>query len=381
MEEILKKMAERWFLSEPALFALYCVQRVMPNSEMRCAVRCVKDGLEYNPVMLEDKSLMEIEQLMRLELIRLFLKHPYVRQPDNCSPESMALGSDCSLFGSYKPGTRNGLPITDPALFKLNVGEHYEWYVRKIEELFDGMGDKNTDESGRVGGLSQEAIDAAHDRASEWEEDSLKVAEINDLISNMKNWGTLPGDVVQQIIASTKARIDYKKILEGFRGSILSSHRKLTRMRPNRRLDFEQMGSMRKFNTRLLIAVDVSGSITDTTLANFYSVVNKFFRYGIDQIDVTQFDCRMTDVVSLRKAERRVNVLGRGGTSFQPVFDYMAEHPEYDGLVVLTDGFAPKPRIAESMKAKVLWVCEDEKFYDQHKDWMEEIGRVCWMYL
>lgn len=380
MEEILKKMAERWFLSEPALFALYCIQRVMPNSDMRCAVRCVKDGLEYNPAILEDKSLIEIEQLMRLELIRLFLKHPYVRQPDNCSPESMALGSDCSLFGSYMPGTRNGLPITDPALFKLDVGEHYEWYVRKIEELFDGVGDKD-DDGGGVGGLSKDAVDAAHDRAAEWEEDSLKVAEINDLINNMKNWGTLPGDVVQQIIASTKARIDYRKILEGFRGSILSSHRKLTRMRPNRRLDFEQMGSMRKFNTRLLIAVDVSGSVTDTTLANFYSVVNKFFRYGIDQIDVTQFDCRMTDVVSLSKAKRQVDVLGRGGTSFQPVFDYMAEHQEYDGLVILTDGFAPKPRIAECMKAKVLWVCEDEKSYDLHKAWMEEIGRVCWMYL
>ena len=35
----------------------------------------------------------------------------------------------------------------------------------------------------------------------------------------------------------------------------------------------------------------------------------------------------------------------------------------------------------DSIKANILWVCEDEKSYNQCKDWMQLYGRVCWMYL
>ena len=119
------------------------------------------------------------------------------------------------------------------------------------------------------------------------------------------------------------------------------------------RTGFDQMGSAREFTTKLLVAVDVSGSISESSLSNFYSVINKMFKYGIDEIDCVQFDCELGPVKNIRKASRQIEVTGRGGTSFQPIFDYLLEHNTYDGLIILTDGYAPHPTIDDRITAKV----------------------------
>jgi predicted metal-dependent peptidase len=255
---------------------------------------------------------------------------------------------------------------------------------RKIEEMLDGdLGSpvNRHEQNASKQLVSEDALGEAAARSELWEEDEMRAQEINDLIDKMNSWGSIPGNVVQQIQASTKARIDYRKIMQGFRASVLSNKMRLTRMRPNRRTGFQQMGSVRRFDTKLLVAVDVSGSISDKTLSHFYSVINKFFKYGINEIDCVQFDYDLGEVKPIRKASRTVQIFGRGGTSFQPIFDYLAEHNIYDGLIILTDGGAPHPKMDDSIKANILWVCEDENSYNLCKDWMQLYGRVCWMYL
>ena len=200
----------------------------------------------------------------------------------------------------------------------------------------------------------------------------------------IKDWGSISGGMVEQIMASTQAKIDYRKALAGFRASVISSKRNLTRMRPSRRWGFEQMGNKYAFSTSLLIAVDTSGSISTEMLKHFFSVIVKFFKYGIEQIDVIQFDCVIQgECMSLKKAKKqnRFAVHGRGGTSFQPVFDYLHEHNRYDGLIILTDGYAEVPHKDFSTRARILWVCESEDCYNQHKQWMSQLGRCCYMNL
>lgn len=392
MEGVFKKISEQWFLREPAFFALYCIQQLEVNEKMNCAMRCGQGKLQYNPTFLERKSTADVELLLKIEMIRLFLKHPYERQPEGTSRIALALGSDVTIKSAYNGPNATGigsmpppqLPLLGPEAFDLQHDMPFEWYVRKIEEMLDEepVSSSNLkDLKDSKSPISEDTLDEAAARSELWEEDEMRSQEINDLIDKMNSWGSIPGNVVQQIQASTKARIDYRKIMQGFRASVLSNTMRLTRMRPNRRTGFQQMGSVRRFDTKLLVAVDVSGSISDKTLSHFYSVINKFFKYGINEIDCVQFDCKLGEVKPIRKASRTVQIFGRGGTSFQPVFDYLAEHNIYDGLIILTDGGAPHPHMDDSIKANILWVCEDENSYNQCKDWMQLYGRVCWMYL
>lgn len=369
LSERITRVLENWFLQEPALFQVLCAHQLVENSDMACPVRCGRMRVEYNPQILEEMSDAGLDEALRTEAVRILLKHPYERRPDQCSDQAIAIGSNITVGDNYKYGNFN---IETPKDYELESGKTYEWYSRKVQEMLPESGGGNSGSDGQ-GGDSQQKF---RDLAELWQEDDMAVAMINGIIESVKSWGSLAGALAEQLQADTRAKINWKNVFAGFRASILSSRKTLTRMRPSRRYGFDSMGSRRDFDTKLLVAVDVSGSISSKSLSYFYGVISNAFKYGFQSIDVLQFDCGVRVVQSLKKVMRDVTVVGRGGTSFQEPIDYAAENG-YDGLLILTDGYAPPPSIPESFKTKIVWVCEDRSAYEAHHSWMEKLGRVC----
>ena len=373
MQERYTHILERWFITEPPLFQVLCIHELVQNSQMTCPLRSGRKKLEYHPDIVREMSDDALEEALRAEAVRLLLKHPYERRPDGCSQKAMGLGSNLVVGDNYKhPRFR----IETPQDFDLQTGMSYEWYARMVEKQNESGGGSNDNQDSEGGG--SQMGDKHRDLAELWDEDELTVQMINEVINTTKSWGSLGGNFAEVLKASVKAKINWRNIFAGFRASIISSKRKLTRMRPNRRTGFENMGSVRRFDTKLLVAVDVSGSISTESLQYFYGVINSAFRYGFESIDVVQFDCGVRAVHSLKKVIRDVAIVGRGGTSFQEPIDYAYENG-YDGLVMLTDGFAPEPIIPDGFKTGILWVCENESCLKQHKKWMEKSGRTCVM--
>ena len=385
-----KQLADMWYLREPAFFAVYCINELTENPYMNCAIRCGQGRIEYNADYIKLLTDNQLEELMKTEMIRVFLKHPYSRRPINCPNEKMIAASDMTLYGHYK---FEEYRFVNPADFGLESGKFYEWSLMKIndENFKDSGGDSNdgdgtNDKSDLKSGFNTDVPGNMSDRAALWEEDDERCDKINGLIEQInssKSWGSIPGNLTEKIIASSKAKIDYRKTLSGFRASILSSKRHLTRMRPNRRFEFQQMGSKYDLETRLLIAVDTSLSVTHTELANFFGVMRRMFRYGVSKIDVIQFDCQLQtpQPISIKDAKQMKcrEVKGRGGTDFQVAFDYLQNHNVYDGMIIFTDGYAPQPKIDFFTRTKFVWVLTDEKSYDENKEWMRKIGRVCYI--
>ena len=379
MKDRITAILERWFLDEPPLFQVVCAHELVPNSQIACPVRCGRRRIEYNPDFLDQMTDRGLEEALRTEAVRILLKHPYERKPEGCSQEAMAIGSNLVVGDNY---CYSALRIEKPADFGLPGGRADEWYSREIQQRLqeEGGGDSDGEPSQEKDQAQERKKARSRDLSELWEEDDLTVSLVNGIIEGVKEWGSLEGNMAEMLKASTRAKIDWRKVMSGFRASILSSKRKLTRMRPNRRTGFLNMGSMRRFDTRLLVAVDVSGSISSESLRYFYGVVNSAFRYGFEAVDVIQFDCGVRAVQSLKKVVRETIAVGRGGTSFQEPIDYAVENG-YDGLVILTDGYAPQPDIPPHMRSKIIWVCEDQKCYEQHHKWMEQSGRVCTMEL
>ena len=373
MQERYTHILERWFITEPPLFQVLCIHELVQNTQMTCPLRSGRKKLEYHPDIVREMSDDALEEALRAEAVRLLLKHPYERRPEGCSQKAMGLGSNLVVGDNYKhPRFR----IETPEDMGLQTGMSYEWYARMVEKQNSSGGGSN--EYNESEGGDSPMGDKHRDLAELWDEDELTVQMINEVINTTKSWGSLGGNFAEVLKASVKAKINWRNIFAGFRASIISSKRKLTRMRPNRRTGFENMGSVRRFDTKLLVAVDVSGSISTESLQYFYGVINSAFRYGFESIDVVQFDCGVRAVHSLKKVIRDVAIVGRGGTSFQEPIDYAHENG-YDGLVMLTDGFAPEPIIPDGFKTGILWVCENESCLKQHKKWMEKSGRTCVM--
>jgi len=385
MKNRFRDISEQWFLVEPALFQVYCTHSMVENTQMACAMRTGKGRVEYNPALLGSLSAPQLEHTLRAEMIRILLKHPYMRQPENCSAAVVTMASNCVLTNNYTALAKDGL--TTAKELDLPEGEAFEWYAHRINandnanENQNENANANENQNGNNGNNENNAnAQALADQSEMWEEDQMLQENINELIASTTNWGTLAGKVIEQIIASTKPKIDYRRAFAGFRSSVISSRRHLTRMRPNRRMEFEQMGSVYQLSTRLLIAVDVSGSVSSQSLAYFYGLIRRFFKYGIEQMDVVQFDAELGEVQSFQQRQTRIAVCGRGGTSFQPAIDYAAEH-QYDGLCILTDGYAPVPAIPLGFRCPLLWVLENEKEYNEHHSWMQQLphSRVCWL--
>ena len=369
----ISKMTDIWFLTEPALFGAFCRHKLTTNEGMECPVRVGKGRLEYNPSLIQNMPYEDVERCFRVEMIRTLMLHPYCRKPAGCGDPDCAKGSDFAISTCYRiPG------MITPSQCGLPEGQYYEWYAYKC------VGDSPVSpvpQDSEAGGscTDQQVSDSNGGQAGLWEEDQWMQEGIRQAVEQITSWGSLPGDLVEKIQAAMRPKLDYRKVLSGFRSSILCSKRKLTRMRPNRRSGFQYMGSIRQLRTNYLVAVDVSGSISNDDLKFFFSTINRFFKYGVEKIDALTFDTSLGEPVTLTRAEAGFKVKGRGGTNFQPVVDFMAEHGEYDGLIIFTDGYAPKPVVPARLKGRLLWILRSEKEYNEHRKWMSESGRVCFI--
>ena len=374
-KKIITKIAENWFLREPLLFGVYCTHKLTENSRMKIPFRCGKMRIECNPNILATLDTGQIEDFLKIEVIRIILKHPYQRMPACPNHAVLAIASDMTIQDSTIKDSQNFLTspktkLSSPSDFDWPNGLCYEEYYAKLLEklreqlkaLATSLMEFSESEENNESGLM-----ASFQAAELWEENDEAAETVNAEIEKAQaanSWGSIGGNLKQIIEASLVIQMDYRRMLSMFRASILSSKRKPTRMKPNRRYGFSYMGSKSDFTTGLLVAVDTSGSITDAALQKFFSIVNRFFKYGIKTIDVIQFDAELKDeVLSLKKAKSRVEITGRGGTDFQPAIDYYESHPMYDGLIMFTDGYAEIPKL-NGYAAKILWVLTSRQEYE-----------------
>ena len=423
--ERIQQEVEQWFLTEPLLFTVYCSHRLTINPNMQCPLRSGQGRIEYNPSLVEQLSDTQLKAMLTVEMVRILLKHPYSRQPSGCSGIALKMASDMVISPAYNMAWAG---LAHPDNFGLPVGQHFEWYANRLSLMDISHEDVTSDEASNTdnvdegtqtanaeqtdtgntgetgqddnqptdgldseqtatnGTSRQEGSDASHDYTSLWEEDVFMNQELTNIINGTTHWGSLPGSMVQLIQKATEGKIDYRNALRAFRTSILSQKRHLTRMRPSRRFGFEQMGSRYEFTTRLLVAVDTSGSVGSNGLARFFRIITTFFKYGIQEIDVLMFDTivqgKLMTLTEAKKNKQTFEVKGRGGTNFQVPIDYVVEHPDYDALIILTDGEAPVPEVPTLLRTKILWVIDNsEYFYKRHYEAFRKTGRVCWMEL
>ena len=369
----IKSLSQDWFLTEPLLFAVLCTHAIKRNDNMGCDMRCGKGIIEFNPDRLEHLDDKQLALRLKAEVVRIILKHPYQRQPYNPRRDVMRLSSDLTLCDNLEG--MDSIGLEPPTIFDIPRGQAFEQYyslmagqVTQFEQNADGDGspiDMNMPGNGQGDADSDQVTDSllqADAGASLWDEDELMSERVNHEIETAQRcnqWGSLSGDLKALIESTLVSKQNFRAILSQFRANILSSKRHLTRMRPNRRYGFDAMGSQYAYSTRLLVAVDVSGSVPDEDIKKFLAVINRFFKQGIESIEVIEFDSKITTEkhIALKQAANGIRVIGRGGTNFQPAIDFYYEHEEYDGLVFLTDGYAAKPKLPDDKRHKPLaWI-------------------------
>lgn len=173
-----------------------------------------------------------------------------------------------------------------------------------------------------------------------------------------KRQGSIPGNLKDIIDALLDPPVvDWRRFIRNFIGKAVKANKYRSWKYLNRRLGELAKGNGKKRTVRVVVAIDTSGSVSNNEIAKFLREIRGIMAVNRNtSVKVIQCDAGVTKVEEMtRWHSLKIEVKGRGGTSFIPVFDYIKEkHIPLDALVYLTDleGTFPK----EAPVYPVLWV-------------------------
>lgn len=166
---------------------------------------------------------------------------------------------------------------------------------------------------------------------------------VRQMDSGGKGRGSLPGNIIDQINKLNKPpQIKWQSLIVKQIGKQVCGKRKS----PNRlnRRDPKSIYKKGNLNDRLhpiVVAFDVSGSVSNKELMYFLNELQALSDKMKLPITYIQFDWDIQNVETIAPNEKAsFNLHGRGGTSFQPVFDYLKDeqYPKETQLFIFTDG-------------------------------------------
>jgi len=309
--------------------------------------RRVDLALYYNPDFISGLTQNELKAVLIHESLHVLLHHITRAAHFDYNMRNFNITADLAI-------NCNIVNLPDGALypkaFNLPDFESAEWYYEKLKKEADKQG---TTVEGMADGKGELVDD--HSKWGECEEDVIK-EKVRGIASRAikdqekRGWGDIPGKIAQQVIAANKPIVNWKKEVRYFINKLVLAGRRNTRMRPNRRWGYSNPGTKRDYTSKLLVSIDTSGSVSDSDLSLFLDELNGMIDHV--QCDLIFFDTKIYGKpVPFDKKAQKLNVVGRGGTAFGPIVE-LSEDLKYDGLIIMTDGFAPFPG---KPRARVLW--------------------------
>ena len=186
--------------------------------------------------------------------------------------------------------------------------------------------------------------DAAEKATEGWEENTLVDQEIQEIThhiaENASQWGNISGGLLQAILAANTPKFDPKTVLKRFKANTVDKYTEDTRMRPDRRKGFDVPGKKHKFRSRILVAIDCSGSMEDKDVERGCAIVNKFVKHA--NVSYCFWDGVCGPFTEQKQKKSDFKLIGRGCTNPECVLEAIKERKaKFDGIIYFTDcGFS-----------------------------------------
>ncbi len=111
----------------------------------------------------------------------------------------------------------------------------------------------------------------------------------------------------------------------------------------------------------IVFAMDTSGSMADDELSEIIAEIRAFRETFPCRLTIIQADAVISDVKEYEEMDgteipKRMQITGRGGTSFVPIFDWIHQAPIGSSVVLIyaTDGYGSFPKVKP--RYPVLWL-------------------------
>ena len=338
-----------------------------------------------NPLLLCKYTLKEILFIVCHEIDHIVLNHPaeMLKTNPNSDPdlfEKFNLAADAAvndlLLAEMKDENSGFLAAPEGhvssatlrKMFKLRSvrpRESYLYYFNLIRGKALPEKPQQTPGEGEV--ITAQNCGTVEDHQWQAGEDAEEAtAAVRELVNaatsimNEETRGLIPGAFFDQVKAlNAPPVLSWQSILKKYVGTLASEKRK-TRTRLNRRQPtrFDLSGSQDEKTLKIVVAIDTSASVTAQAVARILNEVTAILARRKHTLTVIECDSKVQRVYSVKsKADLPKRVIGRGGTAFTPVIEYINNDRAFrDALLIyFTDGYGER-EIPRPKTYRNLWV-------------------------
>lgn len=330
----------------------------------------------------------EIRAVLKHEFYHLIFNHLTERLPDAKMTQLWNVAADLAINSEIGQELPNIACIPGHTNFEdYESGLSAEQYYEKLKEDKEKH-DKEKQEGQGQGGQSSngDQSDSANSNSSQsgdkfsstlddhsmWgDSEENKVANeiaterlkkmvedaVEEVTKKGRGWGSVSARMRGEIIERVKVKaVDWKSVLRYFIKASVNADKHNSMKRINRRYPYIHAGRKTSRTANIAISIDQSGSVDDDMLAAFFEQLNKLAE--IATFTVIPFDDSVFEekVYVWKKGQKhkRERVLC-GGTNFDAPTNYVNNH-NFDGHIVLTDMYAPKPGRS---KCQRMWMTSE----------------------
>ena len=316
----------------------------------------------YNPEFFAELPDEHISGVLMHEFYHLVFEHVTGRLPAEGMTKIWNVATDLSinshLIGKLPekaliPGGKHfeDFPVG------LSAEQYLELLKQKAEENEEGEGEgeggegdwETLDDHSGWGEVDNTTKEIAKERLKE------AVKKAAEEASRSNSWGSISQATRQDILDSIATNVDWRKVLRYFIKTSQRSSKRSTIKKINKRYAYVHPGKKIQRQAKIAVAIDQSGSVDNQMLSAFFSELNNLAKLA--EFTVIPFDHEVDEskIYVWKKGEnrKRERVL-TGGTDFNAPTEYVNNN-NFDGMIVLTDMYAPKPK---RCKAQRMWMTD-----------------------
>ena len=326
----------------------------------------------YNPEFLASLPENQIKGVLKHEFYHLIFEHVTSRKPEGVAHKSWNIAADLAINShlvdelpefACMPGVG---PFEELPKFKTA-----EWYLKNITQdqvdqcnapggIDGGEGEAGTGQLDSHEGWDEEGGSPAQEAANQMAKERLKQAmkqAAQEASQSPNGWGSVSGDIKKEILKKLETKVDWKKVLRYFIKTSQRANKTSTIKRINRRYAYVHPGKKVQRQAKIAIAIDQSGSVSDDMLSAFFAELNSLAKLAT--FTVVPFDTTVDEklVYEWKKGQNhKAERVMCGGTCFDAPTEYVNKRGDFDGVIILTDMEAPKPK---RCKAQRLWLTDE----------------------
>jgi len=219
---------------------------------------------------------------------------------------------------------------------------------KSLQELKDLLGSMDDHDSW------EDMSDDEREQISQRIKEIMKEANVE--CQNRNTWGSLPASVKRDIRNLLYKEISWKDILRRFVGFSNRNDRTSSVTRANRKYPGVHPGIQKEYKPKIAVYVDESGSVDDTSLEKFFGELHNLA--NCCDFTLFKFDTEVQESNKIEfKKGRKYNLIRNctGGTDFNaPTKHANQTRGLFDGMIIMTDGGAPKPEFSRVRRCWVL---------------------------